>query len=489
MQPDVFVVGAGPTGLVLSLWLARMGVRVRIVDQAQQAGTTSRAVGIHARTLELYESLDLAAPLVAAGMTARSVNFWSRGERAVRLELLAGADLSRYPFMLVYPQDRHEALLESRLAEAGVTVERGVELTALDGTTATLSTGERVTARFVAGCDGARSKVRDAIGAEFPGGTYEHVFYVADVEATGAVMNGEVNVALDDGEFLAVFPLDGSSLHARLIGQLRREGDDMTWDDVPRRILEHLAIEVAHVNWFSSYRVHHRVASRFADGARFLLGDAAHIHSPVGGQGMNTGIGDAVNLAWKLAAVIQGRAADELLASYADERVPFARRLVATTDRVFELLASSGGLAKLVRDDLLPHVLSAVFHFESARRFAFRTLSQIEIEYRDSPLSCGRAGRVHGGDRLPWVESADNFAPLRALAWQVHTFGEPSQRLRDACAQLRVALHAFPWTDAAHAAGFMEHAAYVVRPDGYVGLATRDPRELAAYWDTRRLRP
>ncbi len=488
MQPDVLVVGAGPTGLVLSLWLQRMGVRVRIVDKAPRAGTTSRAVGVQARTLELYEPLELTEALLAEGVKAKRVNMWSHGRHAAQIELLAGADLSRYPYMLVYPQDRHEALLESRLAEAGVKVERSVEVTAIDGTTATLSTGERVTAKFIAGCDGAHAIVRHALGAEFEGGTYEHVFYVADVTATGRVMNGEINVAFDSGEFIASFPLDAST-RARLIGQLARDSDDMTWDDVPKHILERLDIAVTHVNWFSSYRLHHRIATTFGDGTRFLLGDAAHIHSPVGGQGMNTGIGDAINLAWKLAAVVHGRAGEDVLASYAEERVPFARRLVATTDRVFELLAADGTMARVVRDDILPHVLSALFHFDAARRFAFHTVSQIGIDYRDSRLSQGKAGRVHGGDRLPWVEAADNFAPLRSLDWQVHVFGAPAQDLRDACAELRVALHAFPWSDAAHDAGFAEHAAYFVRPDGHVGLATREPRELLAYWDARRLRP
>ncbi|HEY1817327.1 MAG TPA: FAD-dependent monooxygenase [Kofleriaceae bacterium] len=487
MDPDVLVVGAGPTGLVLALWLTRMKVRVRIVDTAAQAGTTSRAVAVHARTLELYEPLDLAQPLVDAGLHCTSVNLWARGEHAARVELLAGAELSRYPYMLVYPQDQHEHLLEQRLEQAGVKVERGVKVVELQGTTATLDTGERIVARFVAGCDGAHSVVRHSIGAEFPGGTYSHVFYVADVAATGPTINGELHVAFDDADFLAIFPM--SNNRARLIGDLEREGDNLTWDDVSHRILSRMKVEVTHVNWFSTYRVHHRVASKFQDGARFLLGDAAHIHSPVGGQGMNTGIGDAINLAWKLAAVVHGRANEQILASYSDERMPFAKRLVATTDRLFELLASDGSIAKTVRDDVIPHVMSGLSRIQAVRRFLFRTVSQIEIDYRGSPISQGRAGRVHGGDRLPWVETANNFAPLKSLDWQVHVFGEPSQDLRDVCAELSVALHAFPWSDAAHHAGFAEHAAYFVRPDGYVGLATRDPHELATYWDVCRLRP
>ena len=158
------------------------------------------------------------------------------------------------------------------------------------------------------------------------------------------------------------------------------------------------------MNWFSTYRVHHRVAAQFREGRAFLLGDAAHIHSPVGGQGMNTGIGDAVNLAWKLAAVLNG-GAEGLLATYEPERIRFARRLVATTDRAFTVVTKQGGLARWVRTRLVPLIIPLLFRLASVRRFLFRTVSQIGVNYRHSPLSAGAAGAIRGGDRLPWVET------------------------------------------------------------------------------------
>ena len=179
----------------------------------------------------------------------------------------------------------------------------------------------------------------------------------------------------------------------------------MTFDDVTGRAIEHMRLTIAKVNWFSTYRVHHRVADRFREGRAFLLGDAAHIHSPVGGQGMNTGIGDAVNLAWKLAAVLNEAPADSLLDTYEAERIGFARRLVATTDRVFTLVTKRGALAQRVRTTVIPLLLSWLLRLPPFRRFAFRTVSQIGIEYRKSPLSAGAAGSVRGGDRLPWVET------------------------------------------------------------------------------------
>ena len=194
------------------------------------------------------------------------------------------------------------------------------------------------------------------------------------------------------------------------------------------------------MNWFSTYHVHHRVAARFRAGRAFLLGDAAHVHSPVGGQGMNTGIGDAVNLAWKLAAVLNGGAPDRLLATYEQERIGFARRLVATTDRAFTVVTKQGRVARWVRTRLVPLIAPLLFRLAPVRRFLFRTVSQINVNYRNSPLSEGAAGGVRGGDRLPWVSTGpgtDNFAPLASLTWQVHVYGEPRPGLADVCAELR----------------------------------------------------
>ena len=183
--------------------------------------------------------------------------------------------------------------------------------------------------------------MRDIVKAGFPGGTYTHMFYVADAVGNGPVMDDELHVALDDSEFLAAFPMAGDG-HARLIGTVKDDAVDanrpLEWSDVSTGVLDRLRVEVAKINWFSTYHVHHRVAAQFRVGRAFLLGDAAHIHSPVGAQGMNTGLGDAINLAWKLAAVVQERAPARLLDTFEPERMAFAQRLVATTDRAFQLV-------------------------------------------------------------------------------------------------------------------------------------------------------
>jgi hypothetical protein len=352
-------------------------------------------------------------------------------------------------------------------------------------------------AAYVAGCDGAHSQVREVLGIGFPGGTYERLFYVADVELHGSVANHELHVALDEADLLAVFPMKGDNV-ARLIGTVRPESEarsHLEWNDVSRNVFDRLKITVDRVNWFSTYKVHHRVARRFGQGRAFLVGDAAHIHSPVGGQGMNTGVGDAVNLAWKLAAAIKRRADRSVLATYEPERRAFAERLVATTDRGFTFVTRDGFIARRVRTALVPLVFPALIEFTAFRRFMFRTISQTMLDYRHSALSEGRAGSVRGGDRLPWVavtngSSDDNFTSLASIDWQVHVYGVASRPVVQACRDLGVDLQEFPYEALTRAAGFVENAIYLVRPDGYIALA--DPSgstdNLRRYLDTHHIR-
>ena len=268
--------------------------------------------------------------------------------------------------------------------------------------------------------------------------------------------------------------------------------ETLKFEDVSDRAIQHLKLQVNKVNWFSTYHVHHRVTEHFRKGRAFLLGDAAHIHSPAGGQGMNTGIGDAINLAWKLAAVLQGRAPDSLLDSYEAERIGFARRLVATTDRAFSLATADGWLADILRTRIVPFLMPKLTAFEAVREYMFRTVSQITLNYRGGPLSKGAAGHVHGGDRLPWVpiDGSDNFEPLAAMTWQVHVYGSPMPELRKWCSEHNIPLHIFDWRSDYERAGLARNALYLLRPDTYVALAdaTGAPAALARYFIEHQLR-
>jgi 2-polyprenyl-6-methoxyphenol hydroxylase-like FAD-dependent oxidoreductase len=497
-SPDVLICGAGPTGLMLALRLARSSVRVRIVDAAAEPGTTSRALVVHARTLEFYRQMGLAEALLEEGVRFEAVNLWVRGRHVRRVAFRElGKGLSPFPFMMVCTQDRHERFLIHHLGRCGVQVQRSVALVAFeqtpDGVRARLKsadgTEETCEAAYLAGCDGARSKVREVLDTGFPGGTYAQFFYVADVDGSGPVMNNELHVALDDAAFLGIFPLRGNRT-ARLIGTVDAQDEavreSLRFEDVGGQVAARMGIQVERVNWFSTYRVHHRVARRFRQGRVFLLGDAAHIHSPVGGQGMNTGLGDAVNLAWKLAEVVQRRAQPALLDSYEPERIAFAERLVATTDRAFVVATSPGPIARFVRMNVVPRVLPVLFHFDAMRRFMFRAVSQIAINYRQSPISAGALGPVHGGDRLPWVPLdggtvSDNFAVIDGRQWRVHVYGVARPGLAEVCQSLSLPLHVFSWRSAMPEAGLTRDGLYLVRPDGYVALADpgTDPTGLA----------
>jgi 2-polyprenyl-6-methoxyphenol hydroxylase-like FAD-dependent oxidoreductase len=489
-ETEVLIVGAGPTGLVLALFLTKLGVRVRIIDKTDGPGTTTRAVVMHARNLEFYQQVGIADRCVRDGLKFAAVNMWVDGRHAARAMFDSlGEPFSKFSFALIYPQDKQEEMLVEELARLGVNVERRTELLSFERPAGGVSARLRLAdgsegvcdAEFIAGCDGGRSTVREQIGLGFPGGDYSDVFYVADVEATGPAMNGEVNVAFDDADFLIVFPMTEKGV-GRLVGVVTgdttKPRDQMRWEDVSTRVIEHLKLEITKVRWFSTYHVHHRVASAFRSGPAFLLGDAAHIHSPVGGQGMNTGIGDAVNLAWKIAGVLRRRIDPVVLDTYETERIAFAQTLVATTDRVFEFVTRRGPIAKHVRLDIAPSVFPRLFAMRPIRRAFFRMLSQLAIKYPDSWLSAGHAGHVRGGERLPWVQwtgddgsTRDNYQFFTSLDWQLHWYGEVPPAVRDSCESLGLPVNAFAWRPEMKAAGLLQNAMYLIRPDEHIALA------------------
>ncbi|WP_309569664.1 FAD-dependent monooxygenase [Deinococcus sp.] len=490
---DVVISGAGPTGLMLALWLTRLGVRVRVADLKPGPVQETRAIAVQARTLEFYDQLGVGDAAMKLGRHFAAVSLFVRGRRRAAVSLRGvGDDLTPHPYLYILTQDRNEELLVSELARLGVSVDWNTEVTGLSqddtGVSVTLRRAgqdEVVRAAYVAGCDGAGSVVRHALGIPLSGGTYTQRFFVADVDATGAIRDGDLNLSLTTHRFLAFFPMPEPGRH-RVVGEFPPELDEAAGFEAVRGQIEADGLaRVSQVHWFATYHVHHRVADRFPQGRAFIRGDAGHVHTPVGGQGMNTGLGDASNLAWKLEQGVRGRPA--ALNTYGPERRPFALSLVNTTDRVFTTIVNPSRLAAWVRTVLAPTVLPRVMRFQAARRFLFLTVSQTRLHYPDSPLSRGRAGRTMGGMRLPWVRGAgaDNFAALRSLSWQVHVYGTPQPALLTWCGVRDVPLHVFAFGPVARRAGLAENAVYLVRPDGYVGLAqpTLDRTALDAYAD------
>lgn len=478
---DVLVAGAGPTGLVLTLWLAKSGIRVRIIDKNSQPGEYSRAIAVQARTLEFYHQLGIADEIVAAGIQVMQFTMRENGRVKAKAQFAdAGKGLSPFPCLLMLAQDDHEKILVAQLKKLGIEVERNVTLQSFtqenNHVNVQLKTAnntiETIQAQYLCGCDGAHSTVREISAIPFPGGMYDHMFYVADVMAKKTEPGIEICTSAED--FCIVMPVRSRN-SIRLIGlvpEASEKKDDIIFSDVSESILRNTQLHPATVNWFSTYHIHHRVADHFQQGHVFLLGDAAHIHSPAGGQGMNTGIGDAVNLAWKLADILKGRADAALLNTYETERLAFAKTLVATTDRLFQIMASRSRGGKFWRTIIFPIWVPIAFKFKFITRFMFKLISQIRINYHDSTLSAGRAGKVRGGDRLPWVQQdgTDNYAPLTSLDWQVHVYGKADESLRLKLSEKKIPLHVFSWNNATENAGFKQDAVYLIRPDGYVAV-------------------
>ncbi|GMA14566.1 hypothetical protein E5F05_10120 [Deinococcus metallilatus] len=491
---DVLIAGAGPTGLLLACELQRLGVPVLIVDPKSGPTRESRAIFVQARSLEIYDQLGIGQEAVREGQPAEGITVWSGHRRLGGFKFgPLGTDRTPYPFILSFEQSKNEALLYQHLRTLGGEVQWGwglEEFTQHDrGITVTLSgpTGQRreVDAQYLCGADGAHSPVRHTLGTAFQGANSPRTLFVADVTATGELDGADVNAKLSAESLLLAFPMAGPH-HFRLIGMppgQELEGKAPSFEDVRPLVQNVFDVNVSEVRWFSHYRVSHRVAQHFQAGRVFLLGDAAHVHSPVGGQGMNTGLGDAHNLGWKLAAVARGQAGPELLTSYELERRPFAEALVKSTDRIFGLISGDGPLAGLVRGELFPAVLGRLLRGSQAHRrpperpnrvgrFMFGLLSQTRLSYPDSPLSVGRAGAVSGGERLPYVEGSGNFDALREPGIQLHIYGVPSpEAVAWTARRDEVALEVFPFSEAASRAGLCEDAAYLIRPDGYVSVA------------------
>lgn len=298
------------------------------------------------------------------------------------------------------------------------------------------------------------------------------MFYVADVITDKP--SHDVFAALSEDTVSLMFPVRLAAGEQRLIGVVPPDlagKEGIGFKDL-RHLPEHnLGMTVKHVNWFSTYHVSHRVAEHFRVGRCFLAGDAGHIHSPVGGQGMNTGIGDAFNLAWKLASVTRGEASRGILDTYEPERIAFARKLVETTDRAFGPLVHRGTWSSVLRTAFLPGALQVLTHLPRLPQMLFRALSQTRITYRNTSMSEGRAGDIRGGDRLPWVESLANFAPLSEFCWQVHIYGAADPALVAVARKSGIKVFEFAYPKDARDAGLACDAAYLIRPDGHVGLA------------------
>ncbi|HKR12350.1 MAG TPA: FAD-dependent monooxygenase [Pyrinomonadaceae bacterium] len=439
---DVLISGAGPTGLSLACQLIRHGIDFVILDKKEGVTPYSKAIGVQARTLEIYEQLDLAGRAVAEGTIAEKARLLAEGEVRAEIDFSQiGKGFSAYPFVLMLEQSKNEKLLYEYMQAHGQEVLWNTELVSLTqsdlNVTARVKTSagdetQTIEAKYLAGCDGPRSLVRHSLGLEFSGSTFERMFYVADAQVDWQFTHDALHVCLAKESFAVFFPLKGEKRY-RIVGvfpeEFAKAEGDVLYEEIEQRTrqLTHFELDIHDVEWFSTYKVHTRHASRFSAGRCFLAGDAAHIHSPAGAQGMNTGIQDAYNLAWKLASVLQNHADQNLLETYNEERLENAKNLLRTTDRIFQFVAGDEWWLALLRTNILPPIGSYLLGLDSVRGFIFPLVSQTGINYRHSSLS-HHAGdedfKVKAGDRMPYFvfEGSSIYDRLREPKFHLLAF-------------------------------------------------------------------
>lgn len=498
MKTDVLIVGAGPTGLALAVQMIRHGVDFVIIDKKETTTPHSKAIGVQARTLEIYEQIGLAENLIAQGAIAERARMVVGGEVRGQVEFSEiGKGMSPYPYVLLVEQGKHEKLLHDFIRSHGKEILWQTELESFTqndaGVTAQIKTAsgntETIEARYLIGCDGPKSIVRHSLGLTFEGTTFQRMFYVADVQIDWTFSHDALQVFLMKNSLLAFFPMTGDK-QWRIVGtfpeEFAKDEGDVLYEEIEERIKldSGLDIDITKVNWFSTYKVHTRHVNKFSVGRCFLAGDSAHIHSPAGAQGMNTGIQDGYNLAWKLALVVKGISSAEILTTYNEERLPNAEALMKTTDRFFDLAASPNALLSFSRLYIFPYVANLAFKMNAVKRFVFPRISQIAINYRRSSLSKGGDGfAVKAGERMPYlqVEGASIYDHLREPNFHLILFFDGSGETLDLDGRLAaefpdlvdsVAVPLFP--NISERFGTKKSFTVLLRPDNYIGLISAE---------------
>ena len=521
---DVLVVGAGPTGLMLAAALNSFGVKTRIVDRLIDRAHESRALVVHARSLEIFRDLGISDTLVRRGSKAARVVIHVSATRELLITFDdIGAVDTEFPYILFISQAETEAVLDGHLAAVGQKVERGVEVVALSsdasGVVGTLrhldGREETVHATYVAGCDGAHSFVRKAAAIPFEGDSYPQTFVLGDVEIDGPITPNALNLFFGRNGAAAFFPL-GRRRTWRMIAVAPPEvGAAINPSDRPVLTLEELQavadvsvsvpLKLRDPDWLANFRLHHRQAAHYRAGRFFLAGDSAHVHSPAGGQGMNTGLQDAWNLGWKLALKVRGIAGEFLLDSYEAERQPVGRFLLRYTDRIFgqfARVAKGGPVAWLFRRLFMGLVVPRVMASPTRRARAFRIVSQLGIRYSSSPIVADGKPALNAGpragDRFPDAPVSVRGKPSRLhrelsgprfrmllcgpeADWDPVAVVELEKRhaallsIRHLAREGSSSALLDPTGEALAMLGVDSLATYIVRPDGHVSYRSAGP--------------
>ena len=476
IDTDVLIVGAGPVGLFLANECARRGLKWRLIEARSSQSVHSKALAIFPRTLEIFDMAGAVAPFLETANRVTSVAVMAHGRTLAHMPF--APEVSPYPFIAMVPQDVTERLLVEQLRRKNGAVEYETSFVSAvqhdDFASVTLDQkGQRLelTAAFVVGCDGAHSAVRHLLNLPFEGAEYDAVFLLADIETNETLPADELQLCPSEFGPVAIFPM--SATRRRIVATIENaEGDALSLDLV-QKILSQRApsgIEARDLHWSSYFRIHHRHVAQLRVGRIFIAGDAAHIHSPFGGQGMNTGLQDVWNLVWKLDLFLHGRGNERLLDSYSAERLPVIKHVIETTDHLTKVMGTPNKFAQALRDTIIPMV-SRLAPFQHA--FVQR-LSELGVAYRGSPIVEGPGKRyfddsIRGGtgilSRFLLVLGSDAESPTMEAARQL----------------------AGSFTDIVELRLAQRQGVALVRPDGYIAYSTHNGDGIAALGSVRSL--
>ncbi len=416
-KTQVVIAGAGPTGLSLAAQLIRYNIDFIILEKNEHTTPLSKAVVVQARSLEIFKELGIVETAIQRGQVTTALNLFYKGKQRAFVDINGlGNGVSEFPFALSLEQSKTETLLAEYVTKHNKQInwqcafecfeqnEKGVTVFYKDAN----GTEQKIEADYLVGCDGASSPIRHQMGATFEGDTVPKLFYVADVILKSTIINkNELFIFLIKKGFIIFFPMEGKG-HYRVIGILPDVTDvehHFEFEEIRKFVVEQVSVplEFEKLTWFSTYKVHSRKANDFMKGRAFICGDAAHIHTPAGGQGMNTGIQDAYNLAWKLAACLKGDAGAPLLDTYNSERTQNARHLLQTTDRMFDVMTGANAILNFFRLSFFPVFARIITNSVFAKKRIFPLVSQTGIAYPDSALTIASAiGKIKAGDRMPY---------------------------------------------------------------------------------------
>ncbi len=508
----VLVCGAGPTGLMAACQLSLHGIPFRIIDKSASATTQSRALVLHARTLEIFEQMGIADKALALGEICDGAT-WVFSGKEVATVTVFGENLTKFPYILCLEQSKTEELLINFLSTQGYAVEREVELINYvadeQGVTVSLrkadGSDETVLADYIIGADGAHSVVREKMGLHMDGATYLQTLFVIDCQVEANIRPREIYITISDSGLIGFFPMvqshdkinEGHHRY-RVLGVLPAAEKDKTliFEEIEKNFSERVGMpaKIYDAAWISTYHAHHRHAKTFRQARCFIVGDAAHIHSPVGGQGMNTGLQDAYNLIWKLDLVLKGKARDVLLNTFNQERMAVAKKLVESTDKMFYMVAGESVLIKKLRLSVMPWVLRLFNVFahrsKSLSQAIFSTISQIGIKYSDSALSrdasWGNFPRQAPlpGERCPFVyfeekgeqKNIQNYLQGTTFHWFIFSKNNFD---KNTCLSPEIlsyedilSIHYIPYSsdtkELYEAFGIVDSGYYLIRPDMYI---------------------